>query len=227
MSPEQLSVLVLIPAFNEEATIGSTVRAVKTLGQVSRVLVVDDGSGDETWMEARRAGAEVIRQPHNQGKGAALNRGLTEFRESILLLVDGDLGESAKEVEKLLQPIIDGKADMAIARFPRCTGLPSGFGLVKGLAVLGIKILGGLKVEAPLSGQRALTRSVVEKVGRFADGFGVEVDLTVRSARQGFRVVEVDTQLEHLGATGRDWPGFRHRGRQFWHVARALARSRR
>ncbi len=224
MVAEQATVLVLIPAYNEEATIGATINAVGKLSVVNRILVVDDGSTDRTEEVAQNSGAEVLKQLVNLGKGEALNRGLKEFREDILVLLDADLGSSASEVSKLIQPLLAGQTDMTIAKFAK-TSNKGGFGLVKGLARWGIRLLGGIKLEYPLSGQRALSRTVVASVGSFAAGYGVEVALTIKLARLGYRIMEVDTQLVHQGATGRDLNGFLHRGRQFVHVLRELFRT--
>lgn len=217
----RLSVLALIPAFNEETTIGQTVQAVISLPSVDRVLVIDDGSTDGTAGRAFQAGAEVLSQSVNLGKGEALNLGLREFREDILLLLDGDLGGSAAEAGKLVAPLLDELADMTIARFPK-PGKKGGFGLVKGLAAWGIRSMTGLRAEAPLSGQRALTRAVVKSLGYFASGYGVEVGLTIDTARKGFRILEVETTMHHYGQTGRNLRGFLHRGKQFVHVARVI-----
>ena len=221
MSTGKLSVLVLIPAFNEESTIGQTVQAVISLPAVDKVLVIDDGSRDDTAGRARQAGAEVVCQPANLGKGEALNRGLREFHEDILVLLDGDLGESAVEAGKLVTPLLESRADMTIARFPK-PRKKGGFGFVKGLAAWGIQSMTGIRAEAPLSGQRALTRAVVESMGYFASGYGVEVGLTIDTARKGFQILEVETAMHHHGATGCDLHGFLHRGKQFVHVARVI-----
>ncbi len=110
---------------------------------------------------------------------------------------------------------------MAIARFPRPEG-KAGFGLVKNAARQGIRDLGdaSFDAQAPLSGQRAMTRRCVGVVTPFAFGYGVEVALTVRALRAGLTVVEVPTTMTHA-ATGRDVAGFVHRGRQYLHVKRS------
>lgn len=216
----------LVPAYNEVERVASTVKAIGALPQVEGVLVVDDGSSDATARAASTAGARVLTLGHNLGKGAALDRGLAWLAENApgatLLLLDADLGDTAAQAGALLEPLVRGEADMAIARFPRATG-KAGFGLVKGLARWGIRKLGSksFSAEAPLSGQRALTPTAVEACVPFARGYGVEVALTVRALRAGLRVVEVETTMAHA-ATGRDLAGFVHRGRQFAHVARAL-----
>lgn len=215
--------VVVIPAFNESERIARTVGTALAIPGVERVIVVDDCSADETAEKAAAAGAEVLRLQRNVGKGGALEAGLDVARDAdVVLLLDGDLGETAAEAAKLLEPVAEGRADMTIAMFPRATG-KAGFGLVKNLARLGIRVLGGpMDAQAPLSGQRALTRRAVEAVTPVASGYGVEVALTIRALRAGLRVVEVPTTMAHA-ATGRDLAGFRHRGRQFRHVLAALA----
>lgn len=224
-----MTVVALIPAFEEAARIADTVAAARAIPGVDRVLVVDDASTDHTAVAAENAGADVLRLLVNNGKGAALDAGLANVREDadVLLLLDGDLGSTASQGTLLLEPILRGEADMTIAAFPK-PKIKAGFGLVKGLARFGIRTLGGkagrtFEATAPLSGQRAMTRACWERVTPFAFGYGVEVALTVRALRGGFRVAEVTTTMAH-DATGRDVAGFTHRGRQFADVARTLAR---
>jgi len=219
-----VNVVALIPARNEAERVAATVRAVCSIPAVSRVIVIDDASTDATADEARRAGAEVIANPQRLGKGGALDAGLAAAADAdALVLLDADLGESASEASRLLEPVLSGTADMSIATFPP-PERPAGFGLVKGLARWGIRVLGrGIETTAPLSGQRALGPRAWRAVTPFALGYGVEVALTVRAARAGLTVVEIPTSMTHR-ATGRDAAGFAHRGRQFLHVARALLR---
>lgn len=217
-----MSVIVLIPAHNEAATITATVAAALTLSAVDRVVVIDDASEDGTPALAREAGAEVLVLETNLGKGGALQAGLNTVRDDaeVLVLLDGDLGTTAAEAAVLIEPVLAGEADMTIATLPRPAG-SGGFGLVKGLARSGIRILSGFEASAPLSGQRALSRQAWEVATPFARGYGVEVALTVRAARTGQRLLEVPTTMGHA-ATGRDLAGFMHRGRQFVQVGLAL-----
>jgi len=219
-----VSVVALIPAHDEVERIAATVAAAGSIAHVDRIIVIDDGSSDDTAARAEAAGADVLRLTKNVGKGAALDAGLATVRDTadVVLLLDGDLGESAAQGGRLLEPVLRDEADMTIAGFPR-PAMKAGFGLVKGLARFGIRVLGSrhFDAHAPLSGQRALNRATLDAVTPFAFGYGVEVALTVRALRAGLRVVEVPTEMSHA-ATGRDVAGFRHRGRQFVHVARAL-----
>ncbi|SFR02539.1 glycosyltransferase family 2 protein [Desulfoscipio geothermicus] len=216
-------VVALIPAYNEERYIHDTVSSLVEINEIAEIVVVDDASTDRTAELAARAGARVVGLPCNGGKGAALNRGVAEISADVVVLLDGDLGASAGEARLLLEPILNGRADMTVAGFPPARR-KGGFGLVKGLARRGIKMHTGLEMKSPLSGQRAMTRPVLDKLLPFDSGYGVEVGLTIKAARAGFKVLEVPVQMTHA-ETGRDLKGFLHRGRQFWHITRVLARA--
>ena len=214
------TVTVLIPAYNEEDYVGDTVRASWDIPGVVQVLVIDDGSRDGTAGAALNSGSEVVSLVKNRGKGVALNAGAGLVRGDLLILLDADLGKSASRAAKLLIPVMDGLVDMTVAVFPDAKR-KAGLGLVKGLARAGIKHFTGLVAEAPLSGQRAMRRSVFDHCLPLAGGFGVEVDFTVRAGIMGYSILEVPVDMMHR-ETGRDISGFIHRGRQFCHVARAL-----
>ena len=213
--------VVLIPAFNEADLIGETVRSALPIPGIDEVVVIDDGSDDETPFVAYDAGARVIQLEDNCGKGAALNRAIAETQADIYLMIDADLGWSAAETGKLLDPIFADQADMSIAIMRAPAGHKGGFGLVTKLAGWGIRKYGGKIVSAPLSGQRAVRRTMVEDIGGLEDGFGVETALTIDALRKGYRVVEVPLPLTHR-VTGRNLKGFVHRGRQFRDVWRAI-----
>lgn len=218
-------VVVIIPAFNEEDLIGETVQAALSMPEVDEVVVVDDGSEDETAFVAYDAGARVIQLDFNQGKGAALNAGLADTESEIVLMIDADLGATAAETRKLLEPILANQADMSIALMKAPPGHKGGFGLVTKLSKWAIRKYGGVEVTAPLSGQRAIRRKLLEDIGGFEMGFGVETALTIDALRKGYRIVEVPLPLTHR-VTGRDWRGFLHRGRQFYDILKAVWRRR-
>ncbi len=222
-------VTVLVPAHDEAGRIAATVTAALAVPGVVRVVVADDGSSDDTARVASSSGADVVRLERNVGKGAALDAALDRVRDSadVLLMLDGDLAETASQGALILRPVLDGEADMAVATFP-APPAKAGFGLVMGLARAGIRALGGpaardFPARAPVSGQRAMTKECWERVTPFAFGYGADMALTVRAFRAGLRVVEVPTTMAHA-ATGRDVAGFAHRGRQFAHIALALVR---
>jgi glycosyltransferase involved in cell wall biosynthesis len=214
------SLTVLIPAYNEKKTIQATIQAVKNSGQVDQIIVINDCSQDDTSRLAKEAGAEVLDLPRNLGKGGALNCGLKIAKGNIIALLDADLGKTASEVTKLIDPIRSNKADLTIGKFPPA-GRKGGFGLVTRLAKKGIRSYTGLEVSSPLSGQRVMRREILDQIGPFESGFGVEVGMTIDVFRHGFRVKEVPVIMSH-SETGRDLAGFLHRGRQFLDVALVL-----
>ncbi|MCL2437562.1 MAG: glycosyltransferase family 2 protein [Coriobacteriia bacterium] len=221
--PENPKVVALIPAFNEEERITATINAVKGIPEVSRVVVIDDGSKDDTAQLAVDAGARVIRSTRNVGKGPVLEHAAKQHEDAdIILLLDADLADTASQAKLLLAPVLKGEVDMSIARFPRPV-TKAGFGLVKSLARFEIRKAGGKDedFQAPLSGQRAVTQACLTHIRPFAKGYGVEVTLTVRALRADYRVKEIETTMAHK-ATGRNLRGFLHRGKQFRDVLGAV-----
>ncbi|NLO81589.1 MAG: glycosyltransferase family 2 protein [Clostridiales bacterium] len=223
MHNNRKNVGVVIPAYNEEACIGSTIRALKDIPYIHEILVVDDGSSDNTAEIAKQEGARLLKLGKNYGKGYAVMWGIQSVSCPIILLLDADLGESAGEAVKLIRPIHEGRADVTIARF--AGNLPGkGFGLVKGLARLGVRMLTGKDFKAVLSGQRGFRREVVEPEFFRYKGFGIEFGMTVDLLKRGVKICEVDVQMTH-SATGMDWPGMVHRARQFRDIMMVLLRK--
>lgn len=224
-----MKVCTLLPAYNEAERIATTIAALRARSEIHEIVVLDDGSTDGTADLARSAGASLVLTKKNGGKGAALSAAYAASRDlgDVFLLLDADLGASAGEGVKLLLPIALGQAEMTVGMLPpdpefAATGQSGGKGFVVRLARWGIERRTGQTFQQPLSGQRAVRREVLEALGgAFAPGFGVEVDLTVRAIRAGFRVLEVETEFRHK-VTGGDWTGIRHRARQFRDVARIV-----
>ena len=110
-----LNRIALIPAYNEERFIGSVV--LQALKHVDRVVVVDDGSVDDTALIAEEAGAEVLSLPKNVGKAQAVSEGIRHIRRlrpTAVVMIDGDGQHDAKQIPTMLAPIEAGKADMVI-----------------------------------------------------------------------------------------------------------------
>ena len=213
-------IVALVAARNERERIGATVAALRSLDGVADVVVVDDGSRDETAARALAAGASVLRHESPRGKGRALESAVRRVPPAdVWLLADGDLGDSAATLHAVLAPVLAGEADLAIGVFP--AEREGGFGLVKRAAAQAIRLLGGPTVLEPLSGQRALSATALEAIRPFARGFGLETAMTIDAARAGLRVREVPAALAHR-PTHRDLRGFAHRGRQAWDILRAV-----
>jgi len=217
---------VIIPAYNEEKRIVNTLLAVKGISQIQNILVMDDGSKDHTFLKASSVqGIEVVRKEVNEGKGKALYEGIERVIEDadIIVFADADLEESAKDIEKLIIPIIEDVADVTIAKFPSAKK-KGGFGLVKKLAKTGVYINTGRQLDTVLSGQRAFKKEVIQHINHGYTGYGVELGMTIDILNNGYRIQEVEVNMHH-NETGRDLSGFIHRGRQFFQILRVLIKK--
>lgn len=216
-------VSVVIPAYNEVDAIGATLRAIRERFFCDELIVVDDGSEDGTGELAKKWADLVIQFPRNRGKGTALQTGWQHASGDVVMLLDGDLRESAAEAAHLLLPVMEGACDMAVAVLPS-PRTKAGLGLAKGLAHHGIRLLTGFETRAPLSGQRAVRREILHRLGKLDRGFGVEVGLTVDTLRAGYRIKEIPVSFQHR-ETGNDWSGYCHRGKEFAAIGRTLCRK--
>lgn len=217
-----MKVSVLIPAYNEEENILKTLNSVHLALPGAEIIVVDDCSSDETAGLAEAANVRVLRHNTNRGKAEALATGLRHSSGEIVAMVDADMGSYAREIAKLVEAVKENQCDLAIALFARSGG--GGVGLVRGLARWGIFIITGTWLDAPLSGQRAATRKLLEQCLPSRGGFGIETELSLRALRRGFKLLEVPTDFVH---DGHGWTakGIQHRGTQFFQVLLALCRG--
>jgi hypothetical protein len=174
------------------------------------------------------AGARVVSRGRSHGKGgnvgAAAEAVLSEDEPpALVLLCDGDLGNSAAQLVPLVGAVERGDCDLAVAAFANRVG--GGFGLALGFAHWAIRRLSGFDAKAPISGQRAMQSETLRAVLPFARGYGMEIGMTVDAIRAGYRVNEYELNLSHR-ATGRTLAGFTHRGMQLLDFLRAYrARS--
>lgn len=228
----KLPVAVIIPAYNEAECITATVQAALAIAGVERVVVVDDGSTDNTAKIAKRAGAEVISKPHKRGKGAAMGSGVAYLRKSaqpgadyLLLFVDGDLGASASACEVLIEPVASGRCSMSIAVPPAFKGA-GGHGFVLGTARKAISEATGWEPQAPLSGQRCMNSFVFEACkNQLSRGWGVETWLSVKALEAGFTVLEVPCSITHRVSVN-NLAGRLHRLEQFRQVRKTTRKLR-
>jgi glycosyltransferase involved in cell wall biosynthesis len=216
----------VVAARNEEERLGDTLAALRSAFPDARLIVADDASTDRTPAIAREAGADLVRSERRRGKGGA-NTPAAENAVSgapdVVLLCDGDLGASAGALTELVDVVKRGSADLAIARFARPVGGGLGIALTSSRRV--VEKRAGRRLDAPLSGQRALTAQALRAVLPFAHGFGMETAMDIDALREGLTVVEVELDLEHR-ATGRSAAGFAHRGRQLLDILRVYVSRR-
>ena len=225
-------VAVVIPAKDEQDRIAGTVRACKAIPGVDLIVVVDDGSSDDTQQVARHAGAATVRHTVNRGKASAMETGANivamhdaEGAEPhLLLFIDADLGESAAETTPLVEAVNQGRCDMAIAVLPPQPGA-GGRGFVTGLARNSIECAVGWRPTQPLSGQRCITREAFDAAHPLSSGWAVETALTISVLGAGYTALEVPCNISHR-PTGNDLRGQLHRLGQYRDVKVATVRLR-
>jgi glucosyl-3-phosphoglycerate synthase len=229
--------VVIVAAQNEAERIGAALDALAEALPGARLMVADDASTDATQALAMSHGAWLVsrRRPHGKGANvtATAEAAIGEFGgDAVALLCDADLGASAGELVALVKAVEAGRCDLAIGRFAdarvpdRATrfGGTGGFGFTLGYARRAVERLTQIRLEAPLSGQRAMRVSALRELTPFADGWGLEVGMTIDAIRAGLRIEEIELPLTHR-ATGRTPSGFLHRARQLRDIRRA-ARAR-
>ncbi|MET0824115.1 MAG: glycosyltransferase family 2 protein [Solirubrobacterales bacterium] len=221
--------MAIVAARNEADRIGASVDGLREAFPGVEVWVGDDASGDGTAEVALAHGARVVSRGRPHGKGgnvtAAAEAALFgDGHPDLLLVCDGDLGASAGRLRELVEAVEAGGCDLAIAAFRHRVG--GGFGIALRFARWAIHSRCGYRADAPISGQRAMRGEVIDAVLPFAPGYGMEIGMTIDAVRAGYRVAELELDLEHR-ATGRTFAGFLHRGRQLRDFARVWWSRRR
>ncbi|WP_054532798.1 glycosyltransferase family 2 protein [Herpetosiphon geysericola] len=204
--------IALIPAFNESRFIGSLVLATKAY--VDIVIVVDDGSTDQTVIIAQQAGAVVLQHTVNQGKAAAVNTG---FRYSATLnpfavvMLDGDGQHIADDIPRLLAPICHGHADVVIGS--RYGTIQSTIPLYRKVGQLGLttltNLISGVHVSDSQSGFRAFSAQAIQALSFTSNGgFSIESEMQFHIHEQALRVTEVPIHVLYVEKAKRN--PFRH-----------------
>jgi glycosyltransferase involved in cell wall biosynthesis len=193
-------IVALIPAYNEERFIGSVV--LKARRYTSLVIVVDDGSSDDTAKIAEEAGAQVVCHSHNRGKGAALNTGFQiacQLGADVVVTFDGDGQHLPEELPRVILPICNGEADLVVgSRYIEATSqvpLRRVWGhrlfnfLVNGLS--------GVPLSDSQSGFRAFSRPALQSLSFSSAGFSVESEMQLLARSHGLIVKEVPITIRY------------------------------
>jgi len=195
---EEFFVSVVIPVFNEEATVGNIVtRTKKTLEQLGvsyEILVVDDGSDDRSAEIAQKLKAHVLKKAH-QGKGFALRSGFRQARGELVVTLDADGSHQPEEIPLVLRHLRENKADFVVgSRFfdskANQTKIPkinrTGNRMFNSL----IGYLTGVQISDSQSGFRAIRSSLIKRMKLGSHGYEVESEMLVKALRTGARVAE-------------------------------------
>jgi glycosyltransferase involved in cell wall biosynthesis len=185
-------VSVVIPALNEEAAIGGVVREIPR-GLVDEIIVVDNGSTDRTAEIAAAAGARVVREP-TRGYGAACLAGVLAAADAdILVFLDGDRNDDPAELPRVLTPVLAGEADLVLGA--RVGGGARGIltlqqRLGNGVVTALVRVLYGLRLK-DIGPFRAIPTRALLELGMEHKTYGWPVEMVVKAARRGYRIVEV------------------------------------
>jgi glycosyltransferase involved in cell wall biosynthesis len=192
----QNDIIAVIPAYNEELTVGMVV--LLSLQHVGRVIVVDDGSNDRTAQIAWLSGADVIQLESNKGKANAVIAGVRRAQEigcSALVLLDADGQHNPSEIPELLKPIMSGEADIVIGSrhliADNGNDTPSYRRLGQRTLDLATNIGSSFKSTDTQSGFRALNKKAMEAFQFPSEGYNIESDMIEYYSRIGLHITEV------------------------------------
>lgn len=171
---EKSKIWIVIPAYNEEKIIGEVIAEIKKAGY-ENIVIVDDGSTDETYAMAQATGAKTLRHKINRGKGAATKTGISAAKlleADIIVTMDADGQHDPKDIQKLIEPILNGKCDVVLGtRLKNPQGMPWYKIWQNKVGNTITWFLFGLYVTDSQSGFRAYSRLAAEKINTKADRY--------------------------------------------------------
>jgi glycosyltransferase involved in cell wall biosynthesis len=200
-------VVAIIPAFNEERNVGSVVLRLRQL--VETVIVVNDGSRDETEEVARLAGAQVVSHPRNRGYGAAIRTGLAaaqELEPRAVVLMDADGQHRVEDVRDVVRPILDGEADVAVGSrfFDERTRVPR----VRRVAQHGLtwlsNVASGVKLTDSQSGMRAFGPRALGALLLKSTSMAAASEMQFLAGDAQLRVCEVPIEIRYFDEVKRN-----------------------
>jgi glycosyltransferase involved in cell wall biosynthesis len=188
----------MIPAFNEERTLELILKHVLERPEVGEVVAVDDGSTDGTWaiisaFATRDPRVRSFRLERNQGKGAALRRAIAEVRMPFAVVQDADLEYDPRDYPTLLQPLVEGRADVVygVRGFAGQTAFSFWFVMGNKAVTFAANVLFDSYISDLESGYKALRADLWRRLNLQGDRFDIEPDITARVLRLGYRIHEV------------------------------------
>jgi glycosyltransferase involved in cell wall biosynthesis len=195
---------VIVPAYNEAENIREVVEKLMELRQsISdlEIVVVDDGSRDDTSKKvAMFSDVKCVRHHMNLGKGAALRSGIEKSVGDVIVIQDADLEYSPNEIPKMVEPILAGSVDIVYGS-RLSNGKPSSMSVSHhvGNMILSLAtaIMFGVRITDVMTGHKAFTRKVLESFRLEGNGFTVEIELTAKALRNGWRFGEVPVAYQY------------------------------
>ena len=191
---DRYRIAVLIPCYNEEASIGKVVRDFQVALPKATVFVFDNNSTDNTADVARDAGAEVFEEKQ-QGKGFVVRRMFTDVEADIYVLVDGDATYDAASAQAMIERLLDDRLDMVVANRvdKEQAAYRAGHRTGNKLLTAFVASVFGSRFNDILSGYRVFSRRFVKSFPVLSGGFEIETELTIHALELGLATAEVDT----------------------------------
>ncbi len=186
-----MKTLVVIPAYNEARHLPVLLRRIQKVHPLNQVLVVDDGSEDGTAEVARRAGARVLQNPRNRGKGFSLYQGFQEALQQgydAVITLDADLQHPPESIPAFVAKAREGYHVVVGSRFHDMRGMPLDRYLTNKTTTLVLSLLAGQRLEDTQSGYRLIRREVLERFRPTTFRFDFESELLFQAAMYGFRI---------------------------------------
>ncbi|MBU7022785.1 MAG: glycosyltransferase family 2 protein [Theionarchaea archaeon] len=194
-----MNVSLIIPAYNEAEHLPSILAAIPHV--VKEVIVVDDGSTDQTADIARRNDATVVQHLVNQGKGVAMVSGITAASGDVVVFMDADLQHHPEDIERLVAPIKDGSADLVIG--VRTLGsrrdMPPQRRLTNFLGNLLVYLRIKKWISDTQSGFRAIKKEFLDKMIFKSKRYEIEIEMLVWAHRLGMRIKEEPIKVKYAG----------------------------
>ena len=228
--PEGLRLSVVIPTYNEKETVEEIIRRVRAVNIPKEIIVVDDGSTDGTGpLLDSMAGAEDLRvfhHPHNRGKGAAVRTAFGHVTGDVVIIQDADLEYDPAQYHRLIQPIVEGVADVVYGSRFSSVGPHRVLYYWHWVANRMLTTLSNMFTDLNLTDMetcyKVFRREVIEEIAPTLkqDRFGIDPELTAKVARRNYRIYE--TGISYFGRTYQEGKkiGIRDVFKAFWCILR-------
>jgi glycosyltransferase involved in cell wall biosynthesis len=204
--PGEFRLSIVVPVYNERATVRSIVAKLMQLKLPTEIILVDDGSTDGTVDELRRLeglpNVHVIFKPYNQGKGAALRSGFRRVTGSVVMVQDADLEYDPRDIPRLLEPLLSGRADVVYgSRFleERWSGSSAVHRWGNQMLTAASNLTTGLRLTDMETCYKLFPAELLSDLTVKQDRFGFEPELTAKLARRGLRFTEVPVRYDARG----------------------------
>jgi len=211
------NIWIIIPAFNEAKVIREVINEVKKEG-FKNIIIVDDGSIDDTYSKAKSAGCIVVKHIINRGKGAATQTGLDAAKilnAEIVVTMDGDGQHSASDIKKLIEPIINGKCDVTLgSRLLNKKVMPVSRRFINIIGNIITYLFYGIYVTDSQSGFRAYSKKANEIINTTMDRYEFESEILQQIKTAKLKYIEVPINVKYTEYSKKKWDHIKNFPRQ-------------